>query len=60
MDLVQLNRILATLWEVWFVLLFIGIVVAIMRPSKRSFYAEQGMIPLRDDDEALNPRNRSI
>ncbi len=59
MDLMKLQSLLATLWEVWFVLLFLGIMIAVFRPGKRQYYQEQGLIPLRDEGPAP-PRTRSI
>ena len=58
MDILHLQNFLATLWEVWFVALFLGLMVMIFRPGKRQYYQEQGLIPLRD--EAAPPRSRSI
>lgn len=49
MDIMQLQTWLATAWEVWFFLLTIGIIVAVMRPGKRQYYQEQGLIPMRDE-----------
>ena len=49
MDIMEMQRLLATVWEVWFVLLFVGILYAVMRPGKRRYYQEQGLIPLRDE-----------
>ena len=45
----QLQSLLATAWVVWFFVLTIGIIVAVMRPGKRRYYQEQGFIPLRDE-----------
>jgi cbb3-type cytochrome oxidase subunit 3 len=45
----QLQSLFATAWVVWFFLLTVGIVAVVMRPGKRRFYQEQGLIPLRDD-----------
>ncbi|MBX6740894.1 MAG: cbb3-type cytochrome c oxidase subunit 3 [Acetobacteraceae bacterium] len=49
MDLQSLHSTLATLWVVWFFLLFSGIVVWAMRPSRRQHFERAGQIPLRDD-----------
>ena len=57
MDILHLQNFLATLWEVWFVALFLGLMVMIFRPGKRQYYQEQGMNPLRY--EAAPPRSRS-
>ncbi len=59
MTLANLHSSLALVWELWFVALFVGVLVAVLRPGKRSYYQEQGLIPLRDDaaDPApLRPR----
>ncbi len=58
MDIFQLQNLLATLWEVWFVALFLVLMFMIFRPGKRQYYQEQGLIPLRDD-AAAPPRSRS-
>lgn len=47
---------LRTLWVVWFFLLFVGIVVWVLRPSRRRHYEHMAEIPLRDDDAALPRR----
>jgi cbb3-type cytochrome oxidase subunit 3 len=49
MDIVKLHGLLATLWQVWFFVLFLGIIIAVLRPGKRRYYQEQGLIPFRDE-----------
>ena len=39
---------LRSLWTVWFFLLFAGIIVWVMWPSRRKEWDKQGQIPLRD------------
>ena len=47
--LTDLYPVLRSLWVVWFFLLFVGMVLWVMRPSKRRDYERAGDIPLRDD-----------
>ncbi len=49
---------LRALWVVWFFLLFVGMVLWVMRPSKKRDYERAGEIPFRDDDDAKGPRTR--
>lgn len=39
---------LKSLWTVWFFLLFSGIIVWVMWPTRKSDWENQGQIPLRD------------
>lgn len=39
---------LKALWTVWFFLLFVGLIIWTLWPSRRSRWAELGQIPLRD------------
>jgi cytochrome c oxidase cbb3-type subunit 4 len=50
MDLVSLYPLLRSLWVVWFVMLFVGIVAWALWPSRRSKLEELGRIPLRGDE----------
>jgi cytochrome c oxidase cbb3-type subunit 4 len=47
--LVALYPTLKALWAVWFVLVFLGMLAFVLRPSKRRHYERAGEIPLRDD-----------
>lgn len=47
--LVALYPTLKALWVVLFLLLFIGVVALVLRPSKRRDYARAAEIPLHDD-----------
>lgn len=47
--LVSVYPTLRALWVLWFFLLFVGVVLWVMRPSKRREYRRAGEIPLRDD-----------
>jgi cytochrome c oxidase cbb3-type subunit IV len=40
---------LRALWVVWFLALFVGMLVWVLRPSKRAAYEKAGGIPLRDE-----------
>jgi cbb3-type cytochrome oxidase subunit 3 len=48
MDIEQLHRTLATVWVVWFFLLFTGIIVWATRPALRQGFERARLIPLRD------------
>ena len=48
MDSERLTAILNTLWVVWFFVLFLGMLVYVLRPSKRDFYRRLGEIPFQD------------
>jgi cytochrome c oxidase cbb3-type subunit 4 len=49
MDVQALYELLRTLWVVWFMGLFLGIVAWAMWPSRRKKLEEHGRIPLRGD-----------
>ena len=48
MDMMQLYSILSSLWVVWFMALFTGIVVWALWPSRRSRLEGYSRIPFRD------------
>jgi len=50
MDWGELYVWLRSLWVVWFVLLFAGVVAWVLWPSRRRRLEDKGRIPLRDDD----------
>ncbi|MBK1659399.1 cbb3-type cytochrome oxidase subunit 3 [Paracraurococcus ruber] len=52
MDLIRLQAILSTIWVVWFFVLFVGMLIYVMRPSKRRHYQALADIPLRDEARA--------
>jgi len=47
--LIAIYPTLQALWVAWFFLLFVGMVLWVMRPSKRRAYERAATIPLRDD-----------
>ena len=48
-----------TLWGLWLMLIFIGIVAYVMWPSRKREMAEHARIPLEDPlDESLSERKR--
>lgn len=51
MDWSAVYPLLRSLWVVWFMGLFIGIVVWALWPSRRQKLEDLGRIPLRHDDE---------
>lgn len=50
MDLLSLFPLLRSLWVVWFMALFLGIVGWALWPSRREKMEEHGRIPLREDE----------
>ncbi len=50
MDLSEIYPMLTSLWNVWFTLLFAGIVAWAFWPSRKSRFEEHARIPLRHDD----------
>lgn len=42
---------LRSLWTVWFFLLFTGLIVWVMWPSRRRRWSDYGTIPLRERQE---------
>jgi cytochrome c oxidase cbb3-type subunit 4 len=50
MDLISLYPLLRSLWVVWFMMLFIGIVAWALWPSRRQKLEDLGRIPLRGDE----------
>ena len=48
MDMQRLHEILSTVWVVWFVILFTGILAWVMRPGSRDVARRHAEIPLRD------------
>lgn len=47
----EIYRFLASLWVVWLMLLFVGIVAWVYWPSRKSRLEAHGRIPLEDDKE---------
>jgi cbb3-type cytochrome oxidase subunit 3 len=47
--LAALHGTFATLWVLWFFVLFTGILVRVMSPSRKRRYEQAGDIPLRDE-----------
>lgn len=50
MDWIAFYAALKTLWVVWFFVLFAGIVVWALWPSRRARLEAHGSIPLRDTE----------
>lgn len=50
MDLLSLYPLLRSVWVVWFMMLFVGIVAWALWPSRREKFEEHGRIPLRGDE----------
>jgi cytochrome c oxidase cbb3-type subunit 4 len=50
MDWLALYPLLRSLWAIWFMMLFVGIVVWALWPPRKRKLEELGRIPLRDDE----------
>lgn len=48
MDMVRIHEILSTVWVLWFVVLFTGILVWVLRPGSREAARRHAEIPFRD------------
>ena len=48
MDMVRIHEILSAVWVIWFVVLFTGILVWVLRPSSREAARQHAEIPFRD------------
>lgn len=46
----ELQSLFSTLWVVWFFLLFGGILIWVLRPSKREEWKRRGEMILRDNE----------
>jgi cytochrome c oxidase cbb3-type subunit 4 len=49
MDIATLYPILRSVWVVWFMVVFVGIVVWAFWPARKTKLDDHGSIPLRDD-----------
>jgi cytochrome c oxidase cbb3-type subunit 4 len=47
----DLYATLKSLWVVWFMALFVGIVIWAYWPKRKAEMEDHGQIPLRDDDD---------
>ncbi len=47
--LIEYLPVLRSLWVVWFLLLFLGMLWLVLRPSRKAYFQAQADIPLRDD-----------
>lgn len=54
MDLTELYTAARSLWVVWLMILFIGIIWWVYRPKNRRRFEEASKIPLREDDGGTN------
>ncbi len=54
--LAALHGTFATLWVVWFFVLFTGILLYVMSPRRKRDYERQGDIPLRDESPSSSRR----
>jgi cytochrome c oxidase cbb3-type subunit 4 len=58
--LMELSEIARAWWGLWLMILFFGIVVWAMWPSRkrREQMHDAAMIPFREDDDPANPESR--
>lgn len=47
--LASMHSTFASLWVVWFFVLFTGVILYVMAPWRKRGYERAGEIPLRDD-----------
>jgi cytochrome c oxidase cbb3-type subunit IV len=50
MDLAQILETLRSLWVIWLIILFIGIVWWAYRPKNKRRFEEDARIPFKDED----------
>jgi len=50
-SLQEIHQFFASLWVVWLLILFVGIVAWAFWPSRKQILESHGRIPLRDEDE---------
>ena len=50
MEFDEFYRLVRSLWVVWLLLVFVGIIVWVMWPRRKKELEEQAMIPFKDDD----------
>ena len=48
----QLQSFFSSLWVLWFFLLFGGILVWVLKPSRKGLWEERGRMVLRDEDNS--------
>lgn len=51
MSLEEIASFLRSLWGVWLMILFLGIVFWVYRPRNKDKYEDQASLPLRDDKD---------
>ncbi len=49
--MLELQSLFSTLWVAWFFLLFGGILIWTLRPSKRAEWQQRGSMIFRDDEQ---------
>lgn len=50
MDIIEIYPLIRSLWNVWFTVLFLGIVAWAFWPKRKARLEEHATIPLRNDD----------
>ncbi len=51
MSLMEIAESARSLWVLWLMILFLGIIFWVFRPSKRQAMDDHAHIPLRDEEE---------
>lgn len=51
----QISETLRSLWGVWLMMLFLGIVFWAYRPKNKDELQRHAQIPLRDEDDDIDP-----
>lgn len=50
-NLTAISELARSIWPVWLMLLFLGIIGWTLRPGARAMYRASANIPLNDDDD---------
>ncbi len=54
MDLTELYAAARSMWVVWLMILFVGIIWWVYRPKNRRRFEDAATIPLREDDGGMH------
>ena len=57
MSWIEINEFARSIWPVWLMLIFLGIIAWVLRPGAGRMYRDQANIPLNDDPEDTPGRN---
>jgi cytochrome c oxidase cbb3-type subunit 4 len=56
--MLELHGLFRSAWVVWLLVLFVGILVWVLWPSRRRGYKDAAQIPLEDDEPDRRDSNR--